>query len=140
MISEDYIVGLTDGEGCFYVNIVSARTKPSWNPRIEMHFYIKLREDNKRLLEKVRQKLGCGHVYFQKENRPNHSQMYRYEVSSLKELFDIIVPFFNQHPLQGTKQKTFEIFCEIASLVKSKAHRTGEGLEKIKLLKLQLNR
>ena len=49
-LSADYIVGLTDGEGCFYVETrVPNRTHKA---RVEMHFFIKLREDELPLLKK----------------------------------------------------------------------------------------
>ena len=62
-LSADYIVGLTDGEGCFYVG-----TRPvsiTHNSRVEMHFYIKLREDELSLLRKVQEFFGCGGIYYQ---------------------------------------------------------------------------
>ncbi len=115
MISADYIVGLTDGEGCFYVNVRDRDSR--WNPKVETYFYIKLREDNKDLLDEVKEYFGCGAVYFQKENRPNHSNCYRFEINSHKDIFSVLVPFFTEHPLHGTKQKDFEIFKEIALAV-----------------------
>jgi hypothetical protein len=44
MISADYIVGLTDGEGCFYVNLRD-RKPGKLILKIETHFYIKLRQE-----------------------------------------------------------------------------------------------
>lgn len=137
MVSADYIVGLTDGEGCFYVNV---RTRNSrWTPKVETHFYIKLREDNRQLLEKVKEKFGRGAVYFQKDRRPNHSSCYRFEINSQKDIKEVLIPFFKKHSLQGPKRKDFEIFCLIAKLVQKGKHKTDKGLEKIRNLKMQMN-
>lgn len=56
MISPDYIVGLTDGEGCFLVQL---RT----DHRIVLRFFIIQRFDNKELLEKVCMFFKVGYVY-----------------------------------------------------------------------------
>ena len=105
-----------------------------------MHFHLKMQERDKVLLEKVRNTLNCGAVYFQKEQRPNHTQCYRYTVSSHVEIFDKIVPFFQQYPLQSSsKRKSFRIFCQIANLLQKQRHLTGRGIERIRLLKSQMN-
>jgi hypothetical protein len=94
MISADYIVGLTDGEGCFYINVIN--NNPRWKPRIQTHFYIKLREDNKSLPDEVKEYFGCGAVYYQKENRPNHSACYRFEMNSQRDIQSTLMPFFKK--------------------------------------------
>lgn len=139
IVSKEYVVGLTDGEGCFYVNIWKS---PSYKAGfgVQLHFHLKMQEIDKPLLEKVKNTLGCGAVYFQKEQRANHAQCYRYTVSSQQDILDVIIPFFQQHPLQSpSKKNNFKIFCQIASLVKKKAHLTEKGVHKIKLLKAGMN-
>ncbi|KKR81794.1 MAG: LAGLIDADG homing endonuclease [Candidatus Daviesbacteria bacterium GW2011_GWA1_41_61] len=51
-LSDDYIIGLTDGEGCFYVDIRAPKGEYK-SYRVELHFFIKLREDELLLLQKV---------------------------------------------------------------------------------------
>lgn len=83
MITADYIVGLTDGEGCFYIDVRPPDKKyQRVKTGIETHFYIKLREDDYPLLKEVRDYFKCGGVYFQKEKRQNHSACYRFGISS----------------------------------------------------------
>lgn len=86
-ISGDYIVGLADGEGCFYINVYKRDKKkyPRAHPQVKVHFYIKLRSDDLTVLEKVRQFLGFGFIYFQNEKRVNHSSCYRFEINSLTD-------------------------------------------------------
>ena len=139
MVSADYIVGLTDGEGCFYVLIKMPYNK-NGGARIELSFYIKVQQNDKGLLEKVRNALGCGAVYFQHETRANHAQCYRYTVNSHRDIIGTIIPFFRKHPLQGkSKRKSFEVFCAVAKLVEMGAHRTRRGLEHIRKYKAQMN-
>lgn len=136
MVSADYIVGLTDGEGCFYINVREPNSR--WTPRVQTHFYIKLRIDDKELLEEVKESFGCGAVYFQKENRPNHAPCYRFEINSQRDVMGVLVPFFEKHPLHGTKKKDFEIFREIALAVQRREHKTPEGFSKIKQMKVEM--
>lgn len=68
-LSEDYIVGLTDGEGCFYVEIRPPNN--THESRVELHFFIKMREDELPLLLEIKKFFGCGGVYYQKEYRVN---------------------------------------------------------------------
>lgn len=138
-LSAEYIVGLTDGEGCFYVQIREPNlTHKSY--RIEMHFFIKLREDDLLLLEKVRDFFGCGGVYFQKEYRINQRNCYRYSVTARKDLFNIIIPFFDKHPLQSKKINNFLLFRQIAFLLKGKNYRKNKSILKIRQLKGVMNR
>jgi hypothetical protein len=139
VVSNDYVVGLTDGEGCFYVNISKSSAYRA-GALVQLHFHLKLQERDRELLEMVKNTIGCGAVYFQKEQRANHCQCYRYTVSSQRDILNTLIPFFKKHSLQSaTKRANFEIFCHIAALVETKAHLTPEGLEEIRKLKLQMN-
>jgi predicted methyltransferase len=107
---------------------------------IQVHFYIKMQERDRDLLEKVKNTLECGAVYFQKEARANHCQCYRYTVSSHKDILNKVIPFFKQYPLQSTsKQKSFKAFCKVASLIEKKKHLTEAGILKIRELKSHMN-
>jgi hypothetical protein len=139
-VSSEYVVGLTDGEGCFHVNI-GVFAAYIVGVRVQMHFHIKMQERDRPLLEKIKNTLKCGAVYFQKEKRANHCQCYRYTVSSQRDISDKIIPFFKKHKLQSvSKSRSFKIFCKIASLVENNAHLTKSGVKKIRLLKLQMNK
>ena len=139
IIPPSYIVGLTDGEGCFYVLV-----RPPYNQKggalVELKFFIKLKKTDREILEKVKRSLGCGSVYFQHEKRENHAQCYRYTVGSHQDIFKRIVPFFKKHSLQTkSKKRSFKIFCKIANLVKSGKHHNRKGINLIQRLKLTIN-
>ena len=141
MLSGDYIAGLADGEGCFYVNVYERDQAkyPAAKPQIKVHFYIKLREDDLDLLKKVRQSLGFGFIYFQKETRPNHSSCYRFEVNSLKD-WEKLISFFEVHKLQSQKKfKDFLICKEIYNIMISGVHLTVGGADEIRQLKSQMH-
>ena len=137
-LSGDYIVGLTDGEGCFYVEVRAPNG--THNSRVEMHFFIKLREDEFSLLKKVQKFFKCGGIYLQKEYRVNQRNCYRFGVTAQKDLHEKIIPFFDKSPLQSEKLKNYLLFRKIALMVKNGEHKSIEGLRKIRQLKSQMNR
>jgi len=65
VLSADYIVGLTDGEGSLTVYLIPPKKEHcSVSYRVQCRYYIKMREDDLPLLEKVQQFWGCGKIYF----------------------------------------------------------------------------
>lgn len=140
MLSADYIVGLTDGEGSFTVYIRPPKKEHgSKSYRIECHYYIKLRDDDRLLLENVKKFFQIGRVSFQRENRPNHHHMYRYEVTNLNDLQNVIVTFFEKYKLQSKRIVDFELFKKILRAVQKKEHQTADGLKKIQQWKLKMH-
>src|SRR3989338_8112547 len=139
MLSSDYIVGLTDGEGSFCIFIRKPK-KSTWHTRVECHFYIKMRDDELPLLQKVKDFFKCGRISFQKEYRKNQKNNYRYQVSNLNELNTIIIPFFRKQKLHSTpRQKDFYLFYTIVQMVNNQEHKTQKGLQEIQQLKTQMH-
>lgn len=138
MVSADYIVGLTDGEGCFYINLrPPSKYRPQW--RVEPHFHLKMRADELPLLREVRDSFGCGTVYFQKEKRVNHAQCYRFTIGNPKEIEEILIPFFQKHPLRSQKKQNFDLFCRVVSLTDGKQRIPDEKVEVVRQLKQKMN-
>ena len=140
MLLKAYIVGLTDGEGSFTAYIRPPRRKEgAKNYRVECHYYVKLREDDLPLLQKVKQFFGVGRVSFQRDRRPNHHNCYRYETTHLREIREVIIPFFNANVLQGNKIHDFQLFKKIVDAVTKKRHQTKSGLEQIERWKKKMH-
>jgi hypothetical protein len=140
VLKAEYIVGLTDGEGCFYVNVRESASYRA-GASVELQFHIKLNSRDRELLEAVKESLGCGGVYFQKETRANHAQCFRYTVNSHQTIIETIIPFFKKYPLQSSsKIISFQYFCEIAKMVEQKLHHSSEGIRRIRELKSRMNK
>lgn len=140
MLSPDYVVGLTDGEGSFTAYIRPPKEEHgSKSYRIECHYYIKLRDDDRLLLENVKKFFQVGRVSFQRENRLNHHHMFRFEVTNLDDLQNVIIPFFERHKLQSKRIKDFELFKKILRAVLRKDHQTINGLKKIQQWKSSMH-
>ena len=146
MLSADYIVGLTDGEGSFTVYLHPPRKIGKYNTkhyRLECHYYIKLREDELPLLEEVKKFFNCGNIYLQKDKRLNHRNCYRFEISSYQKITEVVIPFFQNHSLYSVNRRNdFDLFCRIFEILRNKNRRslTEEELEKIRELKSQMHR
>jgi hypothetical protein len=133
MLDAKYVVGLVDGEGSFTVRLNKARTRRS---RVELRFSLKLRHQDKEILDQLRLFFGCGNVYIQRDKRKNHSLCYRYEVQNKKEIIEKIIPFFDMNPpVIPSRKRDFELFQQIASL--SKEEEIDE--KKIQNLKEQMH-
>ena len=92
MLTPDYIVGLTEGEGCFLVCLRK-------DYRIELRFFITQAIGNRPLLEEVREFFRVGTVY-QKSDVKGKLPSYVFEVTKRDEVYEIIIPFFKSQSLK----------------------------------------
>jgi len=142
MLSKDYIVGLVDGEGSFtvYVRDQNKPTKVKRRVKVEPRFYLKLIEKDKPVLDELRKFFNCGNVYFQKDNRKNHQNCYRFEVANRKDLNKTIIPFFKENKLKfPSKAKDFKIFRDLVERINKGDHLTRNGLSNLYKLKQQMH-
>jgi len=137
MLTADYVVGLVDGEGSFAVHLNRSQRRRA---KVEPRFCLKLRAVDRPILDALRDFFGCGKVYIQRDRRPNHSLCFRFEVSNRLELWEKVIPFFQQHPPQfPSKQRDFALFQCVVELIATGDHLTVEGLEKIEQLAAQMH-
>lgn len=113
-----YVVGFTDGEGCFYVQIRK-------DHRIVLRYFITQRYDNKEVLEQICNFFGVGYVHLKKQEwgkayRRFRRPTYIFEVTKQDDIQQVIVPFFRKHHLFGVKRFSFEKFAAIADLVRDR--------------------
>ena len=114
MLTPDYIVGLVDGEGSFYVRL---NTDIRRRNKVELKFSVKLRQQDKHILEELKEFFGCGNLYLQKDKRPNHTDCFRFEVNKKKDIIEKIIPFFNSNnPKIESRKRDFNLFKQITEL------------------------
>ena len=63
-----------------------------------------------------------------------------YRVSKLSDICDKIIPFFNKYQIQGVKLMDYRDWCKVSELMKNKAHRTEQGLQEIRKIKVGINK
>lgn len=129
MLNKDDIIGLVDGEGSFYARLNKDKRR---RVKVELKFSLKLRQQDKEILEQLKSFFGCGNIYIQRDKRKNHETCYRFEVNHRKDIFSKIIPFFETNPpLIESRKRDFEIFKQIADSLQQET----VDLEKIQTLK-----
>ena len=134
-----WLVGFTDGEGCFAISIIkNSTTKHGY--QIFPEFVITQGEKSKTALLEIQKFFGCGKLYVN-HRRDNHREnLYRYCVRSVNDLTTKIIPFFEQYELRTAKRNDFKLFVEAVKLIALKKHLTSAGFQKVIRVKQQMNR
>ena len=97
-------------------------------------FSVSQNEDRAETLYQLVDYFGCGTI------RPDRSdKTLKYEVRSIKNLIDKVIPHFEKYPLASSKQKDFECFAEICKKVHQGMHLLPEGLAEIQIQALKMN-
>ena len=134
-----WIIGFTDGEGCFSVSILKNKTsKTGW--QVFPEFVITQGKKSLPALEIFKKYFECGNIFENKRYDNHKENIYKYCVRSKKDLNDIIIPFFKTNQLMTAKIKDFEIFCKILDLINDNYHLNIKGLTRIAKLIEQMNR
>ena len=120
-----YVTGLVEGEGSFYVGILP-RKLGKVDFEVRPSFSLSQHKRNRSLLFKLKEYFGCGSIRFSKKD-----QTYKFEVRSLKDLKEKILPHFEKFPLEGEKAKDFKVLKEIVEMMERKEHLERKGLLKI---------
>jgi hypothetical protein len=72
-------------------------------------------------------------------SKPNSTSAVEFRVSTLKDLVDVILPFFDKYPLMTKKHSDYLLFKEIVLLMLNKEHNTLEGIQKTVNIRASLN-
>lgn len=125
-----WIVGFTDGEGCFSISVFKNKTtKNGW--QIFPEFVVTQGEKSREVLELIKNFFKCGGIYINRRYDNHNENLYRFCVRNLKDLRNIIIPFFELNNLRSAKSKDFESFRKVVLLMNNKEHLTSEGFNKI---------
>ncbi len=135
-LNAEWIVGFTDGEGCFHVSINKiSEMKLGW--QVLPEFRIVQHEKNEEVLYKIKTFFDFGDVTINRIDY--HGTRKEFRVRG-KENLNKIVRFFEKYPLKTSKQKDFEIFALIIKKMNNGEHLTKQGLDEIAKLISNMNR
>lgn len=124
----NWIRGFIEAEGSFHVITQN-------NRNVSLRFSLTQHIKDEELLRDIVTYLNYGRYY--KSPARDEGQ---YLVTVFSDIRDKLIPFLNEYPLLGIKKEDYLDFVLIAKLIKSKAHLTDEGLEKIKLIISNMDR
>lgn len=130
---KSYLSGYADGEGCFCVSVnKSERHKFGWELRPS--FSISQNGDRAQVLEVLQQYFGCGTI------RPDRSdKTLKFEVRSVDDLIERVIPHFEETPLISSKQHDFQLFAEICRRMADGDHLEEDGFNRIVELVFEMN-
>lgn len=132
-LEAQWIVGFTDGEGCFHVSI-NEHEEMLTGFQVLPEFTVVQHVRDIQILHALKSFFGCGVV------RKNHGDRMAYHVRGLDHLRESIVPFFEKHKLKTKKHVEFLKFRQILQMMQEGKHLTLEGIEEIRCLKEKMNR
>lgn len=131
-LSNDWIVGFVDGEGCFSFSLIK-NDSLRFGYQIQGEFTVVQHKRDIQLLHKLKTHFKCGSVGV------NHGDRYHYRVKNLNDFLNVIIPFFEKHELQTVKKFQLPIFKQICLNLQAKKHLTQEGFDETKKLVKELS-
>ena len=134
-----YIVGFTDGEGCFSISIFRNSTTKS-GYQVFPEYVLTQGAKSVTLLENIQSYFDCGNIYENRRSDNHRENLYRYCVRSVKDIQDKIIPFFEEHPLKTNKRFDFQTFCLGVDMISRKEHLNPDGLDRLRSLAATMNR
>jgi hypothetical protein len=136
--TKGWVVGFTDGEGCFSVSIVRNKTsKIGW--QVMPEFVATQGEKSLDALKNLKQFFGCGNIFLNRRHDNHTENLYRFCIRSINDLQEKVIPFFKRYPLQTAKRKDFELFVQIMDLISERKHLTKNGAAQITAIASQMN-
>ena len=134
-----WLVGFTDGEGCFSVSIFRNKTLKS-GYQVFPEFVLTQGAKSLLTLENVKEFFGCGKIYENKRYDNHRESLYRYCVRNKTDLINKICPFFDKYKLQTAKIHDYELFKQALYMLQNGEHLTEQGFKKIQLIASKMNR
>ncbi len=125
----NWFAGFVDGEGCF---LISRDNRQNPKSSYRCQFKIALRNDDRRVLELIRENLGFGKIYarpaYLTRNRNEHAQAI-FWVCPTGDCVKLAA-LFEKYPLRAKKQRDFGIWkLAVTEVQKPVVYRNTDLLE-----------
>ena len=112
-ITPDYVVGFTDGEGCF--QIIVKKTGSGIGYQITPQFTLTQGgEEGKKIIKEIRDFLDAGRVYTYPEEKYRWKDRTKLSAQGLEDLKKLKI-FFDEHPPK-VKRKIYEIWSHAVDI------------------------
>jgi LAGLIDADG endonuclease len=136
LIRIGWITGFVDGEGCFSINFIRQPDRPGRKGyttgfQVAHEFAVTQGAKSVECLRMLRRFFGVGQIYLNRRYDNHKEHLQRYCVRKRSDLLKTIIPFFEQYPLQTSKQGDFLKFVKCLRLVETNSHLTSSGLIRI---------
>ena len=133
-LDAQWIVGFTDGEGCFHIAI-NRNQRIAIGLQVLAEFTVVQHVRDIQTLYALKTYFNCGVV------RKNHGDRYCYRVRGINDLINIIIPFFEKHSLKTSKNIDFKKFRKTVLIMMNdqQLHLSLEGIDEIRKVQLSMN-
>ena len=136
---KEWVVGFVDGEGCFSISVVANATCAlGWH--VQHEFAVTQAATSRPALELLVGVFGCGRIIERLRGDARRAPLLRFSVKRHRDLVDVVVPFFEEHPLRTAKRADFERFAIVCRMMDAGEHRTRDGLRRIASSTEEMNR
>ena len=132
-LSDAWLSGFTDAEGCFNVNI-EKRSNTITKHRVIIRFLLDQKETQNLFLH-IRDLFGYGQVNL----RSKTNNIYRYHVNTFKGLITVR-NYFLTYSLKTKKKESFDKWNTVYNMILNKEHLVLEGLNNIRMIAKEINK
>lgn len=131
-INPSWVSGFVDGEGCF-TGSLQIDKRSTWGLQPQAEFNVVQNNVDRLLLEVLKEHFNDrGGVYF----RPNNISVY--SVRTIKDLKEVIIPYFINYPLISNKARELETFSKYLDVLSENKHVRDTFNSRDQFLKLAL--
>jgi hypothetical protein len=123
----NWLAGFVDGEGCFYIARIATRKKGVEYVNYRCAFTIGLRDDDRAIIEEIRNTFGFGLMADVKPRGIGKSPMVYLQVLNKADVL-LLVDFFDRFPLRAKKARDFAIWREAVLEWNSKLRGGGRHI------------
>lgn len=128
-----YVSGFFDGEGCFTVSISPRATlQVGWEVRPSVS--VSQNEDRSQVLHQIMDYFGCGSI-----RRDTSDLTVKWEVRSLRQLRERVIPHFEEWPLLSAKQNDVDLFVAVCDRMAKREHLQPGGLIEVVMMARRMN-
>jgi len=134
LVKNDFnITNIANNDGCFDLQFRKdtrhERTNSPTYYRWKVQFVITSPKENAKVLEKIKNELGCGKVTASKDQA-------RFSVQKIGDVAGTIVPFFRKNILADKKKKDFELWSKAVEIIYRNHGKCLTGWKKNELYSL----
>lgn len=133
-VSKQWLLGFIESAAVF--SIIIKKSKNTLGQQIVADFTIKLPGSEVGILEKIKEVLQAGNIYYRNKETKDEAIL---KATKLEEVKNIVTLFKPTDFLSETKRRKFETWSECIAIIEKKQHLTKEGFLKIALLRDVLN-
>lgn len=128
-----WVTGYTDGEGCFTIKTIAAKTtKIGYTVRLT--YQVSVHHSEIELLYKLKSFFNNVGSIITTENYVS------YRVTNFSDIINVIMPHFKAYPLQSTKLIPYYLFCAVANIIENNGHLTLSGYREVLSYKAALKK